>query len=51
MPLVNLFTIYAAPVEFVFNHIIVFGRHFQVIPLLHDLSTPAHQLSASTEKS
>jgi hypothetical protein len=51
MPLVDLFAIYAAPVEFIFNHIIVFRRDFQITPLSHDFTTPIHQLSSRTGES
>ena len=51
MPLVHLFAIYAAPVEFVFNDIVVFRRYFQIAPLSHDFTTPIHQLRSSTEES
>jgi hypothetical protein len=50
MPLVDLSAIYAAPVEFIFNHIIVFRGDFQITPLSHNLTTPAHQLSVCAEK-
>jgi hypothetical protein len=51
MPLVDLSAVHAAPVEFIFNHIIVFRRDFQITPLSHDFTTPIHQLRSSTEES
>jgi hypothetical protein len=51
MPLVDLLAIYAAPVEFIFNHIVVFRRDFQITPLSHDFTTPIRQLSVCAKES